>query len=177
MDIPAHTARVENCSFINGVTCYTAHLCTSRILGGGWGGLGGLTRVHVHTFAICCSCCVHARRNIHGCASKVCLLSRRQRCISACINACVIVRACPCVVCMHGCSLFAACLLGSAVTWPLLRNTRRGKWSHRASSGSFFTFPPAREKRCSAGCCLEAVSKVIVSVFFLIGICLPHPAK
>lgn len=96
MDIPAHTARAENCSFINGVTCYTAHLCTSLDSGRG--------RVHVHTFAICCSCCVHARRNIHGCASKVCLLSRRQRCISACINACVIVRACPCVVCMHGCS-------------------------------------------------------------------------
>lgn len=96
MDIPAHTARAQNCSFINGVTCYTAHLCTSLDSGRG--------RVHVHTFAICCSCCVHARRNIHGCASKVCLLSRRQRCISACINACVIVRACPCVVCMHGCS-------------------------------------------------------------------------
>lgn len=153
-----------------------------QICSGGGGGLGvsRLMRVRVHTLAICCSCCsccVRARRNIHVCASKVCLLSRWQRCISACIKACVIVRACPCVVCMHGCSPLPPACSDPLSHGLCSENTRGGKWSHLTSSGFFLTFPPAREKRCSPGCCLEVVSKVIISFFFLIGICLPHPAK
>lgn len=58
------------------------------------------------------------------CASKVCLRSCSDRYISVCMNAWVIVRACPCALLCMQLLCTAACYLGSAVTWPLLRNTR-----------------------------------------------------
>lgn len=41
-------------------------------------------------------------------------------------------------------------------------------WSHLTSSGCFFNFPPACEKHCSTGCCLEPLSKVIISCLTLL---------
>lgn len=74
--------------------------------------------LHAHYFV----CATKEKSCVCSSASKVYLLSCLQRYISVCMNACVIVRAC--FFLWARLLSAAACLLGSAVTWPLLRNTR-----------------------------------------------------
>lgn len=101
---------------------------------------------------------LRACKRTHPSLCEVCLLSRLHRCISACIDACVIVRACPLAVCMHGCSqLPPAC--SDPLSHGLCSGTREA-----AASRILRIFPPAREKHRSASSYLAAVSKVIVSI-------------
>lgn len=78
--------------------------------------------VHAHGFA-CTYTDKTVRLQLGVCASKACSLSCMERCVSVHMNACVIVRVSSCAL-LSTQLLSAACLLGSAVTWPLLRSTR-----------------------------------------------------
>lgn len=178
-----HTAcAAESCSFINGVTCYTAHLCTWPHLQrgvcvcGGCGGCGGGEAGSCACLSILPQYAALAAY-VHGCVSKVRLLSHWRRCISACINACII--ACVPLRCLHA-WLFsvAACFLGSPVTWPLLRNTRGGKWWHRTSLGFFCNFPTCTWEKLQLWVLFRVgVKGHRIFFIFFIRICLPHSAK
>lgn len=79
------------------------------------------------------------------------------------MNACVIVRACSCALLCMQLLRTAACYLGSAVTWPLLRNTRGGSSAegndHTSHSQDFLNFSTCTWGTVSVGALLQILFK------------------
>lgn len=79
------------------------------------------------------------------------------------MNACVIVRACSCALLCMQLLRTAACYLGSAVTWPLLRNTRGGSSAegndHISHSQDFLNFSTCTWGTVSVGALLQILFK------------------
>lgn len=111
----AHKQCATKHSFINRVTCCSSHIHTSPSIALSKPPRACMSVRILLNMLLLFECVFTCSHSMH--------FSCMGRRVNECMNACV-------TVCAHSCALLSkcfftfSCLLGSAVTWPLLKNTR-----------------------------------------------------